>query len=123
LRGRRSSFVLGALALDFCAFALLLRHLALVRGLVRLVLFIPDVGAAFVCGHGALVGALDPFVRRYPAVPRARLAVLHRVQRHGRRQRRSARKGETDVEGELRVREAAVLLEALIAEVPGAATA
>jgi hypothetical protein len=69
------------------------------------------------------VGALDPFVRRNPAVPRARLAVLHRVQRHERRQRRSARKGETDVEGELRVREAAVLLEALIAEAPGAATA
>jgi hypothetical protein len=68
----------GALALKFCDFALLLRLLALVRGLIWPVLFVPELGAEFVYRGRAFVGALAPFVRRSAALSCARLAVVHR---------------------------------------------
>ncbi len=48
--------VLGALALKLCAFAVLLSQLVL--GIAGVALFVPELGAAAVCGHGALVSAL-----------------------------------------------------------------
>jgi hypothetical protein len=68
--------LLGALALKFCDFTLLVRQLALVRGLVWPVQVVPELGAAFVYGGGAFVGALAPFMRRNAAV--SCLSVFHR---------------------------------------------
>jgi hypothetical protein len=67
--------MLGALAFDLCALAVMLDLVTLTGGIV---LLIPVVGAAFVCGCRTFAGALGTLICRDRTVARGGLAIPHR---------------------------------------------